>query len=119
MVRLTDPDILARYHQALTEWAIGGVIELIGRAHEGLRTTLEGVTVQGFKEALYRFVCEETGEIDQVKEEREPWRNHWEWHYDLRPIINGIKLYVETRLDPESFRSDKEPVIRVVQIKPA
>lgn len=119
MVRLTDPDILQRYHQALTEWAIEGAIVLKGRAPDGLRTTLDGVTVESFKEALYRFVCEENGEIDWVKEEREPWRNEWEWHYDLRPTINGVKLYVETRLYPESFGSRHDPIIQVVQIKPA
>lgn len=119
MARLTDPDILARYKQALAEWTVEGAIELIGRAHEGLRTTLEGVTVKEFKEALYRFVWQENGEIDQVKEEREPWCKVWEWHYDLRPTINGVKLYVETRLYPEAFASREEPSIRVVQIKPA
>jgi hypothetical protein len=118
MPRLTDPDILARYKQALCDWTVTGAIELVGRAHEGLRTTLEGVTVLHFKEALYRYVCLEGGEIDQVKELREPWRNLWEWHYDLRPTINGVKLYVETRLHPESFASREEPCIRVVQIKP-
>ncbi len=124
MARLTDPDILARYHQALADWGLGddeggGGIELIGGAHEGLRTTLEGVTVRCFKEALYHFVCQENGEIDQIKEEREPWRNHWEWHYDLRLTINGVKLYVETRLFPESFSSRQEPMVYVVRIKPA
>ncbi|MCI0642026.1 MAG: hypothetical protein L0Y72_11955 [Gemmataceae bacterium] len=78
MSRLTDPEILARYKQELAEWSVEGAVELIGRAHDGLRTTLEGVTVGGFKKALLRFVCEEDGEIDQVKEEREPWRNRWE-----------------------------------------
>ena len=72
MARLTDPDTLARYKQALAEWKVEGVIELEGRAHEGLRTTLEGVTVKEFKEALYLFVCHVNGEIDRVKEEREP-----------------------------------------------
>lgn len=119
MARLTDPDILARYEQALADWNVAGAIQLIGRAHDGLRMTLEGVTVSGFKESIYRFVCEENGEVDQVKEEREPWRKAWEWHYDLRPTINGVKLYIETRLYPESFSSHEEPEIRVVQIKPA
>jgi hypothetical protein len=119
MARLTDPDILARYRQALADWSVEGAIELVGRASEGLRTTLEGVTVTYFKEALYRFVCLENGEIDQVKENRQPWRDFWEWHYDLRPTINGVKVYVETRLHPESFSSHEEPSIRVVQIKPA
>ncbi len=119
MARLTDPEILARHMQALADWAVSGAIEIEGRAPSGLRTTLKGMTVKGFKEALYRYVSAENGEIDQVKEEREPWRNHWEWHYDLRPMIDGIKVYVETRLDPESFSSDKEPIIRIVQIKSA
>ncbi|MCI0463000.1 MAG: hypothetical protein L0Z62_39135 [Gemmataceae bacterium] len=117
MARLTDLDILARYQQALSEWTIGA-IELIGRAYEGLRTTLEGVTEDHFKEALYCFVCEENGAIDQVKEERDPWREQWEWHYDLRLTVNGVKVYVETRLFPESFSSRQEPIIYVVQIKP-
>jgi hypothetical protein len=119
MARLTDPDILARYKQALTEWSVSGAIELVGLAHEGLRTTLEGVTEKGFKEALYRFVCHENGEIDQVKEDRETWRGKWEWHYDLRPTINGVKVYVETRLYPESFSSRQDPIIHIVRIKPA
>jgi hypothetical protein len=119
MVRLTDLDILARYRQALADWAVAGAIVLKGRAPDGLRTTLEGATEEYFKEAHYRFVCEDNGEIDQVKEERKPWRNYWEWHYDLRPTIKGVKLYVETRLYPESFSSRLDPIIQVVQIKPA
>ena len=118
MARLTDPVLLARYQQALADWSIEGAVELIGRAHEGLRTTLEGVMEKYFKEALYQFVCEQGGEIDQVKEQREPWCKDWEWHYDLRPTINGVRVYVETRLFPESSSSDKEPIIYVVQIKP-
>ena len=119
MARLTDPDILARYKQALADWNIEGAIVLKGRAPEGLRCTLDGVTEKHLKEALYRYVCQENGEVDQVKEDREPWRKDREWHYDLRPTVNGLRLYVETRLYPESFSSRLEPIIQVVQIKPA
>src|SRR5262249_12541439 len=119
MARLTDPDILARYKQALADWAITGAIELQGLAPDGLRATLEGITVKFFKECLCRYVCEQDGEIDQVKEEREQWRKQWKWHYDLRPTINGVKVYVETRLCPESFSSDAEPTILLFQVKPA
>jgi hypothetical protein len=119
MARLTDPDILARYKQALAEWQVDGAIVLKGRAPDGLKTTLEGITEGYFKESLFQYVCQDSGEIDQVKEKREPWREHWEYHYDLRPTINGVKLYVETRLHPESFSSREEPIIFVVQIKPA
>lgn len=44
---------------------------------------------------------------------------NWDWHYDLRPTINGVKLYVETRLYPESFSSRHDPIIQIVQIKVA
>ena len=119
MARLTDPDILARYKQALAEWRYEGAIVLEGRARDGLRTTVEGMTEKSFKQVLYRFICHENGEVDQVKEEREPWCKQWEWHYDLRPTINGVKLYVETRLFPESLSSRQEPIVFVVQVKPA
>ena len=97
MARLTDPEILARYKGALAEWKVKGAVELEKDAPEGLRTTLEGVTVESFKEALYRFVCQD----------------------DLRPTINGVKVYVETRLYPESFSSREEPEIHIVHIEPA
>ena len=119
MARLPDPEILARYQQALIDWEIEGAVDLRGRAPEGLRSTLEGVTVRDFKEALYRFVCIDGGEIDQIKEERDPWCKQWEYHYDVRPTISGVKLYVETRLYPESFSSKREPTVLIFQIKPA
>ncbi len=63
MAQLTDPETLARYKQALANWKYQGAIVLKGRAPDGLRTTLEGVTERHFKEFLYRFVCEHGGEI--------------------------------------------------------
>lgn len=78
MARLTDPEILARYTQALADWEVDGAIELIGLAQVGLRKTLEGVTVAQLKEEIFRYVCQQNGEIDQVKEERERWRGEWE-----------------------------------------
>jgi len=119
MARLTDPELLARYKQALADWKLAEAIRFDGRAVDGLKTTLEGVSQRVFKEMLYRFVFQENGEIDQVKEGREQWRKDWEYHYDLRPRINGVKVYVETRLHPEDFSSRDDPVIYVVQIKPA
>ena len=116
MARLTDPEVLARYKQALADWNFEGSIIFEGKqALDGLRTILEEDR-RGFKEKLYTFVFQENGEIDQVKEDRERWRNIWEYHYDLRPTINGVKVYVETRLSPEDFSSRDDPVIIVVNI---
>jgi hypothetical protein len=120
MARLTDPAVLARYKQALGDWKVAGAILPKGqRVLDEFRTTLEDVDWKSFTEALHRFVVEEDGEIDQVKEDREGWREHWEYHYDLRPTIHGVKLYVETLLHPESFSSRDDPVIYIVRIKPA
>ena len=71
------------------------------------------------KKAASAYALDHYGEIDQVKEERDPWCKQWEFHYDLRPIINGVKVYVETRLHPEALGSRQDPVIYVVQIKRA
>src|ERR1700678_3750548 len=101
MARLADPDVLAGYQKELCEWTIEGYVELQGRALEGLRSAVVGVTAKEFKAALYCYVFEENGEIDRIKEEREQWREIWEWHYDLRPTINCVKLHVETRPYPE------------------
>lgn len=60
MVRLTDSDIFARYCQALADWAVEGAIVLNGRASDGLRTTLEGVTEKYFKEASIALSAKRT-----------------------------------------------------------
>lgn len=120
MGRLTDPELLARYKQALLDWEVAGAVELDKDAYAGLRSTLPGVTIASFKEALYRFVCLDNGEIDFQKEKRDWYPcNLWENRYDLRFTIDGVKVYVETRLGPESFTSRDDPEILVVQIKPA
>ena len=120
MARLTDPAILDRYKQALADWRVTGAIIVDEKqALDGLKTYLEGVTQRDFKEALYRFVFDEDGEIKQVKEVRDWWPcNQWDYHYDLCPTINGVKIYVETRLAPRDPRPGDEPQIIVVNIHP-
>jgi hypothetical protein len=61
-------------------------------------------------------VVEQAGEIDQVEETREQWRNKWDYHYDLRPVLAGIKLYVETRLHYRNANDPDDPIIYVVNI---
>ena len=119
MARLTDPEILARYKQALADWKIAGAVELDKDAHTGLRKTLPGVTVASFKEALYRFVCLDNGEIVHKKEDRDSYPcNLWENLYKLHLSITGVEVFVETRLGPESFTSRDDPQILVVKVKP-
>ena len=51
----TDPDVLARYRQALSEWKIVGAVILNRRAGEGLRETVEGVTAESLVERIRQF----------------------------------------------------------------
>ena len=44
------------------------------------------------------------------------WSGDHEFHYDLRPVVQGCQLYVETRLiytDPED---PDDPLIHIVNI---
>ncbi|MBM4069259.1 MAG: hypothetical protein FJ271_09980 [Planctomycetes bacterium] len=88
-------------------------------AAAGLRKHLEGHTQKSFKELLYRFVVIEDNEVDQVVESREHWRDRWSHHYDLRPVIDGVKYYVETRLYYRKPDDPDDPMVYLVNIKPA
>ena len=116
MARLTDPEILQCYRNALLNWRFDGYIVFEKDAAEGLRKFLDGETQKGFKELLYQFVIEEIGEIDQVLETRENWKNKWSHHYDLRLIIDDLPIYVETRLDYSKPDDPDDPVIYLVNI---
>jgi hypothetical protein len=51
-----------------------------------------------------------------VAETRENWRDQYSHHYDLRPVIEGRKLYVETRLIYSKPDDPDDPVIYIVSI---
>lgn len=119
MVRLSDVEILTCYTNALRNWTYEGFVVFEKDAAQGLRKHLEGITQKGFKELLYRFVVIEGGQIDQVVENRENWRDKWSHHYDLRPMVGGLKMYVETRLSYSKPDDPDDPVIYLVNIKPA
>lgn len=119
MAKLTDPEILGCYINALRNWRPEGFVVFQKDAALGLRKHLDGVTQTGFKEQLYLHVVVDGGEIDQVVERRHTWRDKWSHHYDLRPVISGVKMYVETRLDYSKPSDPDDPVIYIVNVKPA
>jgi hypothetical protein len=119
MARLTDPELQRCYHNALANWRYTDFIQFKKDAAEWLRRELPGFTQKRFGELLYNYVVKDGGEIDQVVENREPWREQFSHHYDLRPVVNGIKLYVETRLIYSDPNDPDDPVIYVVNIHPA
>jgi hypothetical protein len=54
-----------------------------------------------------------------VVETRPEWSDRFEHHYDLRPVLAGRRLYVETRLIYSDPTDADDPVIHVVNIHDA
>ena len=118
MARLTDPHLLACYREAFRNRAVAGYVVLEGMAPAGQRRHLEGMSRAELLDLLHEYI-EKGGEVDQVKETRERWRDFWEFHFDLRVTIRGILMYVETRLRPESPKGLDDASVEIVNIHPA
>lgn len=116
MAKLTDPEVLACYRNALCNWQYEGYVVFMKDAANGLRLHLSNYTQKGFKQFLHEFVVVDGGKIDQVVETRENWKDLWDHHYDLRPVIDGVKIYVETRLKYTKPSDPDDPVIYIVNI---
>lgn len=99
MARLTDPDRLAAYLDALKNWAVEGCISFDRFSKEGAQYLRQlGVKQRELKELMYDHVAA-GGEIDEV---REPSRNaEFDFHYDLRFTVQGKRVYIETRMSPD------------------
>jgi hypothetical protein len=120
--RLTDPEKLRCYCNALENWRYDGFIQFKPLALEELDRELNGIAQRDFRRLLHDFV-QNGGEIDQVVESRNiETREEWigdGFHYDLRPVIGGKKVYIETLLEYRDPNDPDDPVIRVVRVKPA
>ena len=75
MARLTDPETLSCYRNALANWRYRGFINFSRIAEEWLRDQLGGMTQITFARLLWDFV-QSGGEIDQVVETRLEWLAH-------------------------------------------
>jgi hypothetical protein len=115
--RLIDPDRLAAYLDALSNWNLNGYVEfrLTEQAYNWLRRELDGVTLKEFARLMYEYL-QGGGEIDEVRETREQWSSEYEFHHDLRFEIQGKRVYVETRLKYRPPFVKDDPAILVVSI---
>ena len=114
MARLTDPDLLAKFQSALSEWRFTGYVTWKPIARQWLEQNLEGLTTRFIGEEMFRFFSA-GGEIDQVREARPEWSEH-RYHYDFRIDIGGRLLYIETVLVEDE---PNDPTIHVVSIHDA
>ena len=113
MGRLTDPERLQCYLNALANCRFTGFIELRPRVAEWLRQEL-GMSERAFKNLLFTFVSA-GGEIDEIAETRPEWSD-FDHHYDLRPIVAGKAVYVETLLMYSKPTDPDDPRIAVVNV---
>lgn len=117
MARLTDTVIREKYLTALSEWDSGyGGISWEDHAADWLNRHLPKSSQRRVGEIMYRHVLE-GGDIHQIPERREGWKDIHEYHYDLQIEIQGRLRYIETRLIEESRVHD--PYIAVVNMHDA
>jgi hypothetical protein len=114
MPPLTDPERLTCYQNALAQWNTTGYVNFLDGPLRWLRKELAGISPPEVKRLLHDYVVG-GGQIDEVVETRETWRDRYEYHYDLRVRIDGRLIYFETRLVP----SRTGPEIYVVNIHDA
>jgi hypothetical protein len=114
MPPLTDPERLRCYLNALRDWRCSNVVVFETLAWNWLRTNLPRTYHQReIARRLHEHVAA-GGEIDEVKETRELWRDLYPFHYDLRVVVSGRRIYFETCLDYKDPNDPDDPVIRVV-----
>ena len=89
-------------------------IEWKRRPSEWVRRNLENLSPKVVGLLMWKHVAE-GGEIDQVPETREGYRNHYQYHYDFRILIGDRPIYIETRFVEEKMG----PTIYVVNIHDA
>lgn len=99
MPPLIDPERLAAYRDALANWSVRGYIhfELSEEAKRWARSALNA-PFRDIGRMMHEHVLA-GGEIDEVREMRPGWMEHWEFHWDLRLQIEGVRVYIETRLN--------------------
>ena len=112
--KLTDPERLACYKNALANWRYEGYIVLTALSLEWLRRELKGVSSATFKRMLFEHV-QAGGEIDEVAESRPEWLE-FSHHYDLRLRILDRLVHVETRLIYRNPKNPDDPYIHVVSV---
>jgi len=115
VAHLSDPDRLAAYQDALSNWRCTDFIcfELNETAYRWLRSELDGITTDELGRLMWEYV-EGGGKIHEVRETREIWSDDYEFHYDLKIMIQNKAVYIETRLIfSPPFAPDKASILVV------
>jgi len=114
MAPLSDKEMIAKFLEALKEWNVDGFIQWKRLPTEWVLKNTEGLSTKAVGRLMYEHVVD-GGEIDQVVETREDYRNLYPHHYDFRIPIAGRLIYIETRLDDTKMG----PTVYVVNVHDA
>jgi hypothetical protein len=116
MARLTDPERLAAYQDALANWSFDGfiVFELNETAYAWIKRELENVSLKEIGRLMHEYIAA-GGAIDEVPETRPEWSDY-PFHYDLRLTIQNKPVYIESRLNYKLPVNPDESTILVVNI---
>ena len=101
MAPLVNREIINAFRAALSEWHSSGFVVWMRRPAEWLRENLDEENIRSVSRLMFEYL-ENGGQIDQVVERREIWRDQHEFHYDFRITINNRKTYIETVLNVTS-----------------
>ena len=115
---MKDPDRLAAYLDVLNNWKFEGyILFTLGEpSHRWIERNLGSLEYREIKRLMFEHVVLDGGEIDEVRENNKDWQKLHEFHYDLRFTIQGIQVYIETRLIYRPPFEPDEPVIEVVSV---
>ena len=111
---LSDTRLLALFVGVLKEWNCDGFILWKRTSAEWLKKNIEGHTQKSIGRMMYEHVLA-GGKIDQVRENREGYREIYEYHYDFRIQIDDRRIYIETTLD----QTRMGPTLNVVSMHEA
>lgn len=113
---MTNPDRLAAFQDALSNWCFDGYIrfELTETAYRWVKRELESMSLKEIGRLMNEYVAQ-GGIIDEVRETRPEWAD-FDFHYDLRFVIENTPVYIESRLKFELPLKPDSSVVVVVNI---
>ena len=114
MTRLSDPETLAKFQHALSQWRFTGYVTWKPIARQWVEQNLEGFTTRSVAEEMFCFFAA-GGDIHQIRETRPEW-SEYRFHYDFRMEIGERLLYIETILVEDD---PNDPAVYVVSIHDA
>jgi len=89
------------YLAILTEWDVEGSVIWGPLPRQWIRKRGLEVSLREIGRLMFEHL-RAGGELDQTKEAREPWKDRYDFHFDFRIEVRGIRLYIETVLENES-----------------